>query len=309
MFNIPPVLTSDELLDKAFGRARKISQKDKKIERINKISSVKHILDSTLHKYVSQFPSFNNLHPFYYELFDILLGIDALKKSLGALDWGRKQIRRIAIQGIREVKIQKDNTLILGQTYGRISSVLYQIENHLEFLEKARKKIRKVPFIQMEKPIVILAGYPNVGKSALMRLLSTAEPIIASYPFTTQGIIVGDMKFEGSKGKREIQIIEAPGLLDRPHEKRNQIEQQGLIALRYLPDLIVFILDASLYCGYDLASQLKLLDELKDEFESDIIIVENKADIKGGVTDFLKISCSTGRGIKELKREIISRLV
>jgi len=308
VFKIPTVLTADKLLDKAFGRAQKIKKRDRKAERISKISSAKDTLDSTLQKYVSRFPSFDNLHRFYYELFDILLGIDTLKKSLGAVDWGRKQINEIARHGIKEVKRQKDGNLVLRQTYGRISSVLYQINNHLLFLERARKKLRKVPFIDMDKPTLIIAGYPNVGKSSLMRLISTAEPTIASYPFTTKEIIVGDMALEDKKGKRQIQIIEAPGLLDRPHEKRSAIERQGLIALRYLSDLIVFIVDASLYCGYDLKSQLNLLKEIQSEFKGDIIAVENKADIGGGATDFLKISCISGRGIEELKKGIMARL-
>jgi len=308
VYKIPRVLTANELLDKAFGRAQKIKKRDRKAERISKISSVKNTLDSTLQKYVSGFPSFDTLHRFYYELFDILLGIDTLKKSLGALDWGRKQINRIANQGIKDVKRKKDDNIILKQTYGRISSVLYQIDNHLLYLENARKKIRKMPFIDMDKPTVIMAGYPNVGKSSLMRLLTNAEPTIASYPFTTKEVIVGDMALEDNNGERQIQVLEIPGLLDRPHEKRNVIEQQGFIALRYLSGLIVFIIDASLHCGYDLEKQLNLLNEIQSEFKGDIIAVENKTDIRGGATDFLKISCLTGRGIKKLKKEIMIRL-
>jgi len=38
---------------------------------------------------------------------------------------------------------------------------------------------------------VVVAGYPNVGKSSFIRLVSTAEPEIAAYPFTTKGVIVG----------------------------------------------------------------------------------------------------------------------
>ena len=308
MFNLPKILNADELLDKAFGRAKKIRERDKKLKTINKIAVVKSILSNTLRKYVKSFPSFDNLHPFYYEILNLLVGIDELKKSLAAVDWARKKIDGIARYGIKRAKKEENYKEIIKAVYGRISSIIYRINRNLNFLEEARLKIKNIPSIDTDIPTVIIAGYPNVGKSSLLKLLSSAKPEIASYPFTTKGLIVGHFSIKEKYEERKAQVVEAPGLLDRPYEKRNEIERQGIIALKYLPDLIIFIIDASLHCGYPLEEQEKLLKEIKDEFKVDMIVVENKADKSGGKTDYLKISCKTGEGIEELKKEMIKRL-
>ena len=309
VFKIPPIMDADELLDKAFGKAKKIRNRDKKKKTIDKIAMVKNIVDDTLKKYVKSFPSFDNLHPFYYELINLLLDIDRLKISLAKVDRARKRISRIANSGIKEAKKNENYRQIIKKVYGRISSILYEIDSSLKFLEEARNKIKGLPSIDTEAKTVIIAGYPNVGKSSLLKAISSAKPEIAPYPFTTKGLIVGHIWYEENHEKKKIQVVEAPGLLERPAEKRNEIEKQGIIALRHLPDLIVFIIDASLHCGYSLEEQLALLNEIKNEFKVDIIVVENKVDISKGKTEYMKVSCKNGMGIEELKKKILEELM
>lgn len=308
MFKIPPIMNADELLDKAFGKAKKIRNRDKKKKTINKIKTVKNVLGGALKKYVRAFPTIDKLHPFYYELLELLIGIDELKKSLSSIEWARKRINSIARYGIREAKRKENYKEIIRKVYGRISSIIYEINENLKFIEEARNKIKNIPSIDVELPTIIIAGYPNVGKSSLLKLLSSAKPEIAPYPFTTKGIIVGHFLIKKKYENLRIQIVEAPGLLDRRYEERNEIEKQGIIALKHLPSLIIFIIDASFNCGYPLEEQEKLLEEVKREFNVDIIVVENKVDISGGKTKYIKISCKNSYGIEELKKKILEKL-
>ncbi|HHO57340.1 MAG TPA: GTP-binding protein, partial [Thermoplasmatales archaeon] len=55
MVRIPTIMDADALLDKAFGRARKVKGA-KKTKAINKISTVKQVMNDTLQKYVKAFP-------------------------------------------------------------------------------------------------------------------------------------------------------------------------------------------------------------------------------------------------------------
>jgi len=309
VFKIPPVMGADALLDKAFGRAKKIRNRDKKKKTIDKIAMVKNILNESLKKYVKAFPSLDNLHPFYYEMINLLIDIDKLKISLARIDKARKRINSIANSGIREAKKNENYKEIIKKVYGRISSIIYEIDSSLKFLEKARNKIKELPSIDTKTKTVIIAGYPNVGKSSLLKLISSAKPEIAPYPFTTKGLIVGHIIYNEGYERKKIQVVEAPGLLERPIEKRNEIERQGIIALKHLPDLVVFIIDASMHCGYSIEEQLKLLEEIKKEFGVDIIVVENKVDISNGKTDYMKISCKDRIGIEELKKKIMEKLM
>lgn len=308
MFEIPPIKNADELLDKAFGRAKKIRDRDKRAKTMNKISTVRMILDNELGKIVKAFPTMQNLHPFYHEFFDIIAGIDRVRKAIYSVDWARKKINYIARYGIRRVKKEEDYRRIIKMVYGRISSILYKINDNLVFLEEFRNRIKDMPSIDVNMPTVIIAGYPNVGKSSLLKALSRAKPEIASYPFTTKTLVVGHICFEVAHEKRKVQVIEAPGLLDRPIEERNKIERQAIAALKHLADLIIFVVDASMHCGYELEKQMKLLEDVKRQFDADIIVVENKVDISGGKTDFLKISCNRGDGIEELRKIVENKM-
>jgi nucleolar GTP-binding protein len=108
----------------------------------------------------------------------------------------------------------------------------------------------------------VVAGYPNVGKSAFVKQVSTAKPKIDNYPFTTKEIIVGHR--ETALGR--CQIIDTPGLLDRPLSERNRLELQAIIALRHLAHTIIFIADPSETCGYPLNYQLNIYREVGKEF-------------------------------------------
>jgi nucleolar GTP-binding protein len=315
--NIPPILTSKQLLDRSIRRTKKIQihDRDKRYE-IKKIVIARTEtfvtdLTSRLESYVKNFPSIDKLPLFYQEIIDIKIDTDKLKKSLGAIDWARKTILMVYSTQSSSL-IKSGNVEFLKQKqkeiYGRVSSIVKQVDKNLVFLSNAQKILRTFPDIENILTVVI-AGYPNVGKSSLIRQLSAAKPEVAQYPFTTKQIYVGHMEKTVRYEKKQYQIIDTPGLLDRPLSERNNIEKQAIAALRHLADLIVFIFDPSETSGYQMSEQTLMLENIKKLFcDVPFIIVENKVDVKNTGSANRKISCTTGEGIEELRQEILSVL-
>jgi GTP-binding protein len=60
-----------------------------------------------------------------------------------------------------------------------------------------------------------LVGYPNAGKSTLLRALTNAHPKVAAYPFTTVHPLIGTIQFEDYS---QLRIADIPGLIDGAHQ-------------------------------------------------------------------------------------------
>ncbi|MCL1811311.1 MAG: 50S ribosome-binding GTPase [Methanomassiliicoccaceae archaeon] len=311
-FRIPTVLSADELMDKSFKRASKISKKGsdaldgKKKTALAKITASGDIVTSTLNGYIQKFPRIDKEDDFLPELVDLIIGIDRYKKALGALNWASTRIDKLKNDSLRDVRGTKDPKMIdsiRNGFYGRMSSHIKRISGDLLFLQEAKNKFRKLPAVDPNTPTIVVAGFPNVGKSSLVAKMSTAAPQIAPYPFTTKGIIIGHVKDDW----RMFQIIDTPGLLDREFEERNDIEKQAVLALRYLTDVMVFILDPSETCGYDMEKQGALLEAVKNNFKGiRIIVAESKSDILRREKGNISFSAETGEGLEELREMILA---
>ncbi|HYM40069.1 MAG TPA: GTPase [Thermoplasmata archaeon] len=312
MFDLPSILRAPELLDTALGRSAKATAKGRdRAERarnlaVAKVQTAGQTLESSLRGYVKGFPTLDRLPPFYRELVDILVDRNRLRKHLGAVDWAAGMSADLTREYARRMGRAPIQTLpaLRKEAIGRLSSVVRQVSPDLDALVEARIALRKVPSIDPELPTVVVAGYPNVGKSALVRAVSTGKPKVAAYPFTTQGVTVGHFE----RGYRRFQILDTPGLLDRPMEKRNKIERQAIAALRFLATAVVFVLDPTETCGFPLDAQLRLLRSVEETFPGvPIVVLENKADLPGPTAGHLRASALTGEGLAGLMDAVVEQ--
>ena len=113
----------------------------------------------------------------------------------------------------------------------------------LEQLLDIGKELKSVPMLE-EMPTVVLVGSPNVGKSSIVRAISTGQPEVNDYPFTTRGMTLGHI-LDDITGERICQVMDTPGLLDRADEERNEMELLTLASMQHLPSLVVFVMDLS----------------------------------------------------------------
>ncbi|MEO2152634.1 MAG: NOG1 family protein, partial [Thermococcus sp.] len=231
---MPTVLTADELIDKAFRRAERAASaynppggkvaKARQREEL-RVRTVSNVVRDNLRKILDRTPGVSTLPKFYQELVDTLVDRDQFHKSLARVNWAIKTIRNLEQRYVEKIRYERDPKEIAKLRrafYGRVADILHEIDDDLRYLNQARNVLKELPVVDLELPTVVIAGHPNVGKSTLLRALTNAKPEVASYPFTTKGINVG--QFE--EHYLRYQVIDTPGLLDRPLSERNEVEKQ-----------------------------------------------------------------------------------
>lgn len=307
---LPTVPTADELLDKSFRRATRAKRGKQILDRKSKLQAEEsmlltaaNILSDNLRHIVKKFPSFDQIPPFYLDLAEILVGVEEMKMNLASVQWAGEKINSLARSHVGMMREAEDAKVIRKQAFGRISSIVGSIDGNLRFLNEARNKLKKLPAID-EGPAIVVAGYPNVGKSSFVSLVSSAHPEIASYPFTTKGLAVGHFERNGIR----YQVIDTPGLLDRPLEKRNEIELQAISALNHVGKVILYIIDPSGTCGYSLDTQMHLLEEIKNRFTAPFLIVANKKDLTVADVGDMSMSTSEGEGVEAVLDRLLEMM-
>ena len=286
---IPTIPTPYEILDKGFSRGKKAADllrtqkipkhlKGKKIEEKRVVTSCQVIKDK-LKSILDAVPEIEELHPFYQDYIDITVGVDSMKQALGALNWAYGILSQLEREYSNKIKRNPSEraTAIQREAYGRIASVVNKIDKDLDFLDFAKSSLRNMPTVDFDATTIVIAGFPNVGKSTLLRQITGADPQVANYPFTTKGIQIGHTE----RHWKSFQFIDTPGLLDRPVLEMNDIEMNAIVALEHLADAILFIFDGSETCGFHLENQYNLLKQIEKIFdEIPIIYLFNKMDIE-----------------------------
>ena len=167
-----------------------------------------------------------------------------------------------------------------------------------------------------------LVGFPNAGKSTLLRRLSAARPRVAAYPFTTLIPQLGVAEL----GERRFVVADIPGLIEGASEGAGL----GDRFLRHIERtrVIVHLLDAGaglsareLLAGYDAirselaAYQPRLLErtEIVALNKMDLLaergeLAEVESELRRRGSQVVRTSGATGEGIPELLRAMAGAL-
>ncbi|OIW05732.1 hypothetical protein TanjilG_23518 [Lupinus angustifolius] len=229
---------------------------------------------------VDEFPRLDDIHPFYGDLLHVLYNKDHYKLALGQINTARNLIGKIAKDYVRLLKygdsLYRCKCLKVA-ALGRMCTVLKRIGPSLAYLEQIRQHMARLPSIDPNTRTVLICGYPNVGKSSFINKITRADVDVQPYAFTTKSLFVGHTDYKYLR----YQVIDTPGILDRPFEDRNIIEMCSITALAHLRAAILFFLDISGSCGYTIAQQAALFHSIKSLFmNKPLIIVCNKTDLQ-----------------------------
>ncbi|MFB6094306.1 MAG: NOG1 family protein [Halanaeroarchaeum sp.] len=279
---LPTTPTSEELLDQAFSRAARAGRAKSGVEaQESMLQTASNVLSDNLENVVTAWPDFETVDPFYYELADAIADVDDLRQHLSQVHWASRKTHDLGREYAGRLPSGDTEAAIAvrKQGFARMGSVLNQIEDDLAAIAAARDDLKTLPEVDPDAPTVVVAGYPNVGKTAFVNAVTNARNETAAYPFTTKGVRIGHVERDHVR----YQLLDTPGLLDRPAEERNEIESQAVSALTHAADAVLYLYDASETCGYDLAAQRALQAELADRFDVPLLTVCNKADLSTAV--------------------------
>ncbi len=245
-----------------------------------RIKTAGEYLCDRISRIYSSTPMIAELHPFYRDLASVLVDVDAFRVSLARLKAATRIISGI-MRETRRKALRAANVRVARAAWreflGRVSSVLEEFEDDLRRVRECQIALARLPDIDVDSVTIVVAGPPNVGKSSFVRRVSTGRPEVREYPFTTKTLNLGHLVFSEDF---KVQVLDTPGLLDRPLSERNRVEQQGILALRHLADSIVFVLDPSETCGFPREYQLNVLGDVQRHFGgTPLLVALNKLDL------------------------------
>ena len=248
-------------------------RKDLELQKIRFLNSR---LNQYLRKIVKSFPNFRKVDDIYLKLIDTsdanIKAINTAISEMNALGGKIDDLTQKTEHKIKKAKTQETVGFLMKKYLGKSNSYFKKASSTFETLDEARKFMNKLPTFE-DIFTVSIAGFPNVGKSTLMKKITGSDVEIQNYPFTTKGLMFGYVEYKGVKA---IQFIDTPGLLGR--SKNNQIEARAETVINDYCNLIVFVLDFSESCGYDIESQLRLLKRTS-QLGKEILLYFSKEDI------------------------------
>jgi nucleolar GTP-binding protein len=286
---LPVVPPGDEHLSVSLRKASRV-RADPKIRNeaararhaaARRLDALAQALCTPLGAWGRAFPAVDRLHPFEAALLTLTLGDGRYEKTLARLD----AARRAALQA------GKDAAAAAAKTRGKADAVAAEEAGvaavsaawgrggaaALDSLKDVAKALRRLPTVDAGAPTLALVGAPNVGKSSLVAALSTGEPAVADYPFTTRSVKMGHFYVDGASH----QVTDTPGLLARKDADRNDMERLTLACVTHLPTVVLYVADATGLCGASPADQWAVRTALKEAAGPGAVWVDalSKADL------------------------------
>ncbi|EEC82931.1 hypothetical protein OsI_27892 [Oryza sativa Indica Group] len=341
---IPMVMPATDILMSAQRKSRNVPPtkgianiaKRERNKGAKQLDALMKEISVPLRTYTENFPKRRDLHPYERSLIELTFGEGYYEKVIARVDALRKKINSVGKQHASVCA----KSLTKREAEERLSEGRKKLEEAFEHgkwviddLVNIAKTLRSMPVVDPHIPTLCLVGSPNVGKSSLVRILSSGKPEylrrlipfsyfqVCSYPFTTRGILMGHIV----SNHERFQVTDTPGLLTREDDERNNIERLTLAVLSHLPIAVLYVHDLSEDCGTSVCDQYITYKHIKERFgdrlwldvisKSDLLDKKTSSELDGaddevgryrrfGPEGAIRVSVQGQVGIKELKERV-----
>ncbi|KAK3436891.1 hypothetical protein EUGRSUZ_E03531 [Eucalyptus grandis] len=314
---LPMVMPSVDILYSSLRKAKKIAAtkgitnvaKRERNKGAKQLDALMKELAAPLRDYVDNFPKKKYLHPYERSLVELTLGDGNYEEVLMKVDTLRKKVISVGKEHASlcaKSLSKREAEERLNQGKEKLEEIFHHEGKAIDELLDIAKTLRAMPVVDLKTPTLCLVGAPNVGKSSLVRILSTGKP----------------------------EVTDTPGLLRRHDENRNNLEKLTLAVLSHLPTAILYVHDLSGECGMSASDQYSIYKEIKERFndqlwldvisksdllqESPVVFVSEDTTVdddemvqyrKEGPDGAIHVSVKSERGLNELKQSVHKLLV
>ncbi|CAI5459395.1 unnamed protein product, partial [Closterium sp. Yama58-4] len=207
---LPAVSPATEIIGTALRRAKHVraskgimnAAKRERSKGAQQLDCLTKEISGPLGRYVRLFPRRSQLHPFERSLVELTLGDGVYEEVLSRVDALRKRVLDVgknAASLVNKTNTVKEAEQATAQGMAQVEDLYTRNSHVVEPLKEITKRLRAIPVVRPDLPTLCLVGAPNVGKSSLVRAISSGKPEVCNYPFTTRGISMGHFYVDGQK--------------------------------------------------------------------------------------------------------------
>ncbi len=206
----------------------------------NYISKFQLLITNRYNNIVEKLPDYENMNDYYKLMSKNIADSKDLEKYKNHYLKTIQVINKISEKYKRYMKNQrkKENIKSLKKEYfGRVFSAIKRLDKTNEELLKISKEFRNIPKPNMNLYTYVLVGLPNSGKTTVLTKITSANPEINSYEFTTKSLNFGYFKVR----EKIMQVVDTPGLVHEDFKDMNYIEKKAVVAIKTLANMLVFV--------------------------------------------------------------------